>query len=173
MSILKAEVLTVVNERLGRAETSIDTELLSALYDISTRGNFILVTSDQTLTVGDEDYNFPTGMKQLLNCYITVGKDGKRTEPLTKMPWAGYLTYRADEGTSDRDEPEYYAIHNEIIYPYPVPDATYTLRMYYAIYHPNTVATISFGEPFRESVYQMTMVKVCEKFQLWDDAKAF
>lgn len=173
MAITKAEILVVVNTRLARAETNIDEEIRSALYDISSRGNFLLTKTNSNTADGDVDYAFPTGAKQILWIKLTAGKDGKPTDPLTKIDFATYLLYRGDEGTGENeDEPEYYAIHNETIYPYPVPDATYQMQIYHSYYHTNDVNTIAFGEQFREAIYEGTMVKVCEKFQLWDDAKA-
>ena len=171
ITITKAEILVVVNARLGRAETDIDEELRSALYDISGWADFLLTESDTSTVDGTASYAFPDNCKQMLWIMLDAGKDGKRTDPLTKIPMEGYLTYRDNETTADEDEPEYYAIHNELIYPYPVPDAIYVMSQYYSRYHPNDLATILFGEQFREAIYEMTMVKVCEKFQLWDDAK--
>jgi len=171
ITITKAEILVVVNARLGRAETDIDEEIRSALYDISSRGNFLLTESNTSTVDGTENYAFPDNCKQVLWIVIDEGKDGKRTDPFVKISFAEYLQKMNDHDSGNEDEPNLYAIHNKYIYPYPVPDDVYVMSQYYSRYHPNSVATILFDEPFREAVYEMTMVKVCEHFQLWDDAK--
>ncbi|MBA3051880.1 hypothetical protein FP828_03575 [bacterium] len=159
MAIEKSEILAIINSRLNRAETDIDEEIRSVLYDISTRANFINKEATADTTASTNYYAVPADFKDM-----TVIKADDAT-PLDKITFENFQKKIAEvTGTS---EPNEYSIKNDFIWLYPNPDKVYTLTMFYSIFHPNDVDTIEFGELFRECIYQGVLAKICEKYEDW------
>jgi len=164
MAITKAEILTVLNARLNRAETDIDEEIRSALYDLSNMANWKdLWTSDttNTLTAGDTYLSLPDNFKELDAIVLNDGsEDGEPLKPLVGG-FREWLRRREGESSSDYDEPEYYVIRGKRFYLDPVSDDNdgndYTATIYFWRTHPNDLDNILFGEQFREAIYNKTI----------------
>ncbi len=164
MTITKAQVLDVVNGRLNRAETSIDTELLWALVDISGREDFITREAYRNTEAGKKDYGLPENFREMKLLQIW---DGSRfTEPLNKLTFNQYrlLATSIDEATDPTD----FTVEQNVLWVFPTPNRAVELRMFYTIYHPDDLDDILFPDQFREAVYQGTLMKVAEKYGLKD-----
>jgi len=168
MAILKAEILTEVNQNLGRAETDIDVEIRDVLYDLSSRDNFLLNSSLAGVTTDSVAYiSLPDDFKELKSIVLNDGsQDG---DPLTKITWEEYL--QNISGSPSDSEPEHYVIHNDLIWLEPNPDGEYTVKMYFWRYHTSAITTILFPEQFRKCINAGVTAAVAASFQLDDEAK--
>jgi len=170
-SITKAEILTALNTKLRRNETNIDSDLRQVLKDISGRDGFdpLSATATGTIEAGDKYIDYPADFKREISIILNDGTyDGK---PLTKIEWKEYLKKRAEETTSDRDEPIYYTKHMKRIYFYPVPDAEYTYTLEFYRNHPDDLDTILFAERFRKAIERGVIAENLEGRQRWDEAE--
>ena len=157
MSIIKAEVLSIINSRLNRTETSIDEELRSVLYDISTRGNLLNREATRNTEAEVRYYSVPANFKDMTELKID------NNEPLDRISYKQFLIVTADD--TSQGEPEQYAIQNNFIWLDPNPNKVYVMTMFYSIFHPNNVDIIEFPERFRECIYEGVLAKVCEKYE--------
>jgi len=157
VSIIKAEVLSIINSRLNRTETSIDEELRSVLYDISTRGNLLNREATRNTEAEVRYYSVPANFKDMTELKID------NNEPLDRISYKQFLIVTADD--TSQGEPEQYAIQNNFIWLDPNPNKVYVMTMFYSIFHPNNVDIIEFDEIFRECIYEGVLAKVCEKYE--------
>jgi len=167
MAITEAEVLSVVNDRLNRAEADISEELRWALYDISTKDNFLSDKYTFDTTDGTATYDWPTSFKEIKALRIQTGSTW--TDPLEKLNFREYLKYAS--GDDSTGEPDSYTLYKSAdnagkFYLYPTPGDSYTAEVWYSKYHSNSTDTIEYPERFREAVYQGTLFKVAEKYEL-------
>ena len=169
MTITKAEILAHLNSELRRAETDIDEHILEALKDLSLQDDFLW--SDDTIptTDGGASYSIPDDCKKELVIKI----DNNR--PLGKITFREYQVLIADETSSDRDEPDRYAIHGGKIYPYPTPDAVYQMKVYYPafILESGAIDNITFKDIYRNAIYTKTKAQFCKSKGLKDDALTY
>jgi len=153
----KAEILTAVQNRTARGSTitSIDTELLAVLIDITARHPFLKSSEAQSWTSGTASKDFPTGANRILmvTCQLTAGGD---TDPLIEIPFSKYLDKNR---SSDSGVPQYWSVYNNEIYLYPKANDTYTVTVYYSYIHPTSLVSILLGEAFRECVTEGTVFK--------------
>lgn len=168
MTILKAEVLIVLNDRLNRNETDIDEELRWALYDLSSRDNFLMKKTDDTTSDGIAYISKPSNFKEM-KLVRFQDSNGDWSKPLEKISFREYL--ESIEGDTSEDEPEKYCFFNDLIYLFPTPDDDYSVEIWHTKYHDNDLDTIEFDEIYREAIYNGTIAKVAEKFQLDIDFK--
>ena len=159
-TITKAEILAVVNKRLNRSETDIDEEIRSILYDISSRADFLKKEGTRNTVKSRAYYSVPDDFKDKLVIKIDD------SEPLDRITFAEYQQKIADD--TSESEPTDFALHDDFIWLYPTPDAVYEMTLFYAIYHPNNVANILFGEQFRECIYKGVLMEVCNGYELYD-----
>ena len=87
MAILKADILTRVNARLGLSETDIDTIIQEVLDDLSEEDLLIDTDTDQTLESGDTTLDEPTGFRALSpgGIILTITSSSSRQSPLIKL----------------------------------------------------------------------------------------
>ena len=150
-SITAAQVFTTVLNRLrpvGATVISIDEELRSVLYDISTRDDFILKSGTVTGVDGTQSYSLPNDVKHVETVAVN---EGNLLDPIS---FNDYQMKIEDTDSPTEDEPQEYAIRDTTIYFYPIPDTTYTINVYYSIFHPDDIGTIEFGGVFREAIYE-------------------
>lgn len=164
MAITKTEVLAKVNAQTRRAETDIDDEIKAILRDISVRDNFLFRESLRDTESGENVYSLPEDYKAKL----ALACEDSDEEYLIKVPFEVYLKNKSDDKTGP---PEFFAIHNKLIWLLPVPDDAYTLELYYAIFHPMDADNILYDEEFREAIIQGTAWKVYEKYEIFDRAE--
>ena len=72
MAILKAAILTRVNERLQTSFTDIDTQIQEVLDDLSEEDLLVGTDSTQTLVSGDLVLDEPTGFRALVAITLTI-----------------------------------------------------------------------------------------------------
>jgi len=161
--ITKAEVLSVVNARLARGETSIDIELRNILYDISTRENFLGKEATRDTVVDQYVYSLPDNFKDMNTLRLND------TALLKRITFENLQKTYIDITSSG--EPEYYALKNNYLWLDIKPNAVFTMRLWYSIYHPDDVESIEFAEQFREAINEGVIMKICEKYEDWEGVK--
>jgi len=184
MTILKAELITVINKTLHRgyntAGTDLDEKIISALKDVSQRGNFL---QDEFLraTIIDRDYySLPDNFKDLLFVGMKSSDDATIYRPLEYETFKEYkngIYYSNDTGT-----PRRYTWQSGYMYPRPIPDKVYNMYLWYAYYHPEIVIVdeeevkacdhILFDDIFRKAIELRLLYEVAESLNL-DDAKKY
>jgi len=150
-SITAAQVLTTILNRLrpvGATVMSIDEELRSVLYDISSRDDFILKTGTITTEESTQSYDLPNDCKHVDVLAVNEGN------LLDRITFDEYQLYIENSDSPTESEPQEYAIRDTTVYFYPVPDTAYTVNIYYSIFHPDSISTIEFGGVFREAIYE-------------------
>jgi len=170
MSITEESILTRVNNNLRRAETDISTELISALKRISDSGDYLFGIDTQSVISGDNTLSFPENCKNIQYIRLTSldedpsgGNEDNKKERLIKIGFSEYLN---KIGNSDVVSlPTDYAIYNDIIYLYPIPNENYTANIYYSKYHDYSTI-IEFNEEFRTTIEAVTTLNVALKFGL-------
>lgn len=141
MSVLKADILSFCNAKLRRSDAiaAIIGEINDVLDDLSRAAKWpdlyrSNVEADRTtLSDGDSEISFPTGLRVLDKIVINDGtRDGK---PLKDITFQKLLEYRRHEYSS---EPRRYAKRGKKWYPDPIPDGAYTAKYWFWRYHPKT-----------------------------------
>ena len=179
MTILKAELLTVVNKSLNRGYTgtALDAEITSVLKDLSQRGSF-LQDEFKRATVADRDYySLPDYFKDLLFIGMKSSDDTTIYKPLVYERFSMYkrnIYYSSTTGT-----PKRYTWQSGYMYPRPIPDKVYNMYLWYAYYHPETIGedkacdSILFDDIYREAIELGFCYKVALNLNLDSDAAKF
>ena len=174
MAITKSKIVSVLNARLKRTETtvSIADAITGALRNLSRLADWpdLHTTETQALTAGQESDTTPTDYRKLDLVYINDGTDDG--EPLEEISYDEFRQMRAGEGISDQGEPERFALRGRKFYWHPVPDSvkTYTAKIGHWQTHPDQAAVL-FADEFSEAVYAMTMLMYLRGKGLWVDPK--
>jgi hypothetical protein len=180
MAILKAEILSHLNDELNRTETDIDTHVLSAMKYLSLQDKFIWIESTVSVTAGTVYYSMPSDYRKLMTIHLTDEK------PLEEITWRQYRNRIADmTDEDDRDEPSCFAMHGGFWYPYPIADDTYTATLHYNAYVPesevideatvNAVDNIDnyYPDIFRDALNNLTKAYYCMSKGLKDEASNY
>ncbi|MDI6787079.1 MAG: hypothetical protein QME51_01755 [Planctomycetota bacterium] len=137
MTIVKATLLTNLNNALGRTETSIDVVLARALILLTVKYPALRKNTTFSVVAGDARYSatvsgeLATDFRDVVSIRLNDGT--KYKTPLVRLPsWADYLERIAEETTADRDEPTHFIVYNRSIYMWPTPDATFTAYLEYS-----------------------------------------
>ena len=167
MSITAADILGFVNAKLNRSETSIDNQLVDAVQDLSTRGDFLKASSAISAVDGTEAYTEPDRIRSIDTIKV-VDSDGEEQDPLDPLT-LGELrrkaAYDATEGV-----PAHYARFNGQIYLYPTPDESYDLTVFYYAYHAATT-TVAFEDRFRAALTVKVVAEVARGLEMYDQAR--
>ncbi len=163
MTITREQILNVVNKRLGRNETNIDEQIRSTLKDISDRAPFLEGKEQITTEADTKMYVPPDNLRTITK--ITLEENGER--PIEIKGLNNYL--RLSAGNTSPARPRIAAYFNAMIWLFPTPDKEYTVNIYLSQYHPDDVTEILFPPEFRELIYQGTLCKVAETYQLDND----
>lgn len=139
-----AEILAAVKSRTGRgsAITSIDAELAGVLKAITTDYEFLQKSGTITTASGTREYSLPeycNNVKEVLD---------EECIPIVKADFN--LVIR---GTAT-GEPAYYSLYGQKILFHPIPDDEYTITVYYAYSHPDSLDTILLDNRFKECVIE-------------------
>lgn len=166
MSITAADILAMVNSRLSRSETSIDTELVDALQDLSVRGDFIESTVAVYPVDGDEAVAAPSRIRSIesIECVDSDGNFCDPLEPITMAELTRKVGYDSTEGT-----PLYYARFGSNLFLYPICDDSYVLTVYYYSYHAAST-TVEFDDRFREAIACKVTAEVARGLEMYVDA---
>ncbi len=170
MSFLKADILTIVNTRTGRSETDIDNIFIGVLTKLSRDHNLLFVQGTVALADGVKSYAVPTDFKETI-AIVVIDSDGNRSKPLTEISFEEYLSLRSNEvDGNNENEPRKYAVHNNLIWPWPVPDQAYTnTEHHYSTYHSVTdFDTITFSQIIQEAVVEGCCYGMYKNFGLAD-----
>jgi len=185
MTILKAELIKVVNDTLNRgyntAGTTLDTKITSVLKDLSQRGDF-LQDEFKRVTIADRDYySLPDNFKRLLFVGMKSSDDATIYRPLEYETFEEYkngIYYSNDTGT-----PKLYSWESGFMYPRPIPDAVYNMYWWYSYYHPENLTVdevdykacdyILFEDIFREAIEMGLCYKVALGLNRDKDANKF
>jgi hypothetical protein len=151
----KAELLIRVNQITGRAETSIDTELLEVVEEIARRT--CSITAESTGNATENVAYITKPADSVMIDYVVV--DG---EKLDKITFSEYLQDRLN-GFVERGTKIY-------IRPTPVSALSYTI--YYRQEHPATVETISLDDKYKPAVIAFTASKIYDKYEIYDKRDA-
>ncbi len=143
-----AEVLSVIIARLGTncGITSINRELQSVLYDISSRADFLTTVSQVVTSDGTAEYDEPAGLKQVYECFVSASL------PLEEKTYRDYLAFMAEDGAAG--EPTMLARRHDKLYFWPMPDGAYTVNVDHARHHPVTWTDVLFGVEFDEAIFE-------------------
>jgi len=166
MAITSAEILTYVNDRLGMTLTDIDTYLMDVLEPLSKRGRFIPAEADIAFTDGEATVACPTDYLFLQALHI------EDHEPMDLISIQDYNWAIRNQSTISEGIPTEYAVWNKTIYPYPVPDDSYTGKLKYYKLHAHS-ATVAFDDRFRNAIQKGVTAQVAEKHEMWELAKLY
>jgi len=171
--ILKAEILVHLNKELNRTETNIDEHILEALKDLSLQAKFIWVETNIDTIIGRPYYSLPSDYKKLLSIRI----DDENSMSL--IDWGEYQALVANETSADYGMPNRFCIHGGFWYPYPTPDAIYTVTLYYNAFilesedGVNAVDNITFKDIYRNAIYAKTKAQYCMSLGWTEKAQVY
>ena len=135
MAILKAELIKVVNDTLKRNYavdgTELDDRITSALKDLSKRGNFLTEESTRATIADRPYYSMPAHYKDRLLIMI---------DDYYPLGWETFKKYQEEISiSSTTGYPQMFCKMNKFYYLRPTPDKDYTIRQFFACYHPEKV----------------------------------
>ena len=156
MAILKATILTKVNQITSRAETDIDAEIIESLIEISRRTGCLKTRLDSTIAD------------------TTLGYFTKPTDLIGEMIDALYVEERYDSITLAEllnKTHSGYVVYGTRIYYYPIPPSTSAYSLYYRKVHASTADTIELPDEYYPALYHYVASKVYEKYEINDQQK--
>ena len=183
MTILKAELIAVVNKALNRGYsttgTKLDEQITATLKDLSQSGNFLQDEFTRATEVDRDYYSLPTNFKDLLFVGMKSSDNVTIYKPLVFERFAMYkrnIYYSSTSGTPTR-----YTWQSGFMYPRPIPDEVYNMYLWYAYYHPETFEegavkaydNILFNDIYREAIEMGLCYRVARDLNLDSDAKKF
>jgi len=185
MTILKAELIAVVNKTLNRGYatdgTTLDGKITSVLKDLSQRGNFLQDEFKRATIANRDYYSLPDNFKDLLFVGMKSSDDATIYKPLVFERFAMYkrnIYYSSTTGTPTR-----YTWQSGFMYPRPIPDAEYNMYLWYSYYHPEKITVdeeevkacdhILFNDIYREAIELGLCYKVALGLNLDNDVKKF
>ena len=180
MTILKAELITIVNKTLKRGYSTVGTELdekiTSVLKDLSQRGNFLQDEFVRVTIIDRDYYSLPDNLKDLLFVGLKSSDDLTIYKPLEFERFAMYkrnIYYDSTTGTPTR-----YTWQSGYMYPRPIPDAEYNMYLWYSYFHPETIDAVKacdnilFTDTYRKAIELRLLYEVAESLNL-DDAQKY
>lgn len=154
MAILKADILTEVNDNLQTALTDIDKFIQKTLDDLSEEDLLVGTDSTQTLTSTSTTLNEPTGFRALINIVLTITSSGSEQFPLIALK-GGHQQYRALRHNDDSTGiPRWFSNFNGKFYLWRPPNQAFTSLIEYYKDHPALSGdNIEFSDNFRNAIY--------------------
>jgi len=179
MTILKAELIAVVNDALNRKYavdgTDLDEKIISVLKDLSKRGNFLTEESIRATIADRPYYSMPNHYKDRLLIMI---------DDYYPLGWETFKNYQEERSSipNDTGPPQVFCKMNKFYYLRPTPDsADYTIRQFFACYHPEKVTVdeveykacdqILFNDIYRAAIEERLICLVARGLGLYDIAK--
>lgn len=163
MSILKAGILTRVNERLETSFTDIDTAIQEILDELSEEDLLVDTDDTQTLSSGDTTLDEPAGFRAMVAITLTITSSGSEQFPLIALK-QGHRQYRELRHNDDSvGIPRWYSNFNGKFYLWRPPNQDFTSLIEYYKDHPQDVDNIEFGDNFRNVIYAGATYKVALK----------
>ncbi|MEN6546412.1 MAG: hypothetical protein ABFE07_10250, partial [Armatimonadia bacterium] len=153
MTILKADILTFVNEAVEAqySGTDLDVKIQTALDDLAEMHCLKAEDATQTLTDASSYLVYPTNCLSTEQAIISVvlrDIDDVRGKPLRQIPggWFEYNRIMENASYSSRGDPEYMVCHDRKIYLYPAPDENFTTSIWYYKKHQALSSGIEFPD---------------------------
>ena len=178
MTILKAELIKVVNDTLKRdfdiAGTDLDRQIIAVLKDLSKRGNFLTEESTRKTEANKAYYSMPDHYKDRLLIMI---------DDYYPLEWETFKQYQEEYSTEPTNTgyPQKFCKMNRFYYLRPTPDAEYTIRLFFACYHPEIVTVdsveykacdqILFKDIFRTAIEERLICIVARGLSMYKAAK--
>lgn len=178
MTILKAELIAVVNDTLKRnydvTSTELDRQITAVLKDLSKRGNFLTEESTRTTIVDRAYYSMPDHYKDRL--LITI-------DDYYPLEWETFKQYQEEYSLEPTNTgyPQMFCKMNKFYYLRPTPDAEYTIRQFFACFHPEIVVVdevdtaacdaILFKDIFRTAIEERLICVVARGLSMYKVAK--
>ena len=177
MTILKAELIQVVNDTLNRkydtAGTELDTQITAVLKDLSKRGNFLTEESTRATIADRAYYSMPDHYKDRLLIMI---------DDYYPLEWETFKQYQDAIALYDgTDYPLKFSKMNEFYYLRPTPDDIYTIRQFFASFHPEIVTVdsvehaacdqILFKDIYRTAIEERLICVVARGLSMYKIAK--
>lgn len=178
MTILKAELIAVVNQALGRkydtAGTELDAEITAVLKDLSKRGNFLTEESTRATIAERAYYSMPDHYKDRLLIMI---------DDYYPLEWETFKQYQQEISLDPTrtDYPQMFCKMNKFYYLRPTPDDEYTIRQFFACYHPEVVTVdeveyaacdqILFKDIYRTAIEERLICVVARGLSMYKAAK--
>ncbi len=165
MAVSKANLVSILNTRLIRAETTttLADEIRAVLKFISgfAKWKDLWANSTGSLSSGDLTIAEPAGFR--VHDAIILNDSTYNKRPLEFISYRQYLRGREDEASANYDEPLNYARRGGSLYLDPVPDGNdgttdWAYTWYYWRFHPDQ-DEILFGDEFEEAMYEGVMWK--------------
>ncbi len=149
MSITAAEVLTFLNAKLIRTETTADIQevLRDALQRLARDGDFLQGTATGTVSDGDTALDYPTDYKSKIDLWVYLSSDTE-PKPLGKMEEG------QRPGLSEGQPSVCNEFNGQFLFNYEA-NQDYLYALDYYKYHARS-STIEFGDEFRQAVYYLT-----------------
>ena len=178
MTILKSELISKVNKVLGRnystTGTDLDAMITATLKDLSKRGNFLTEESTRSTIAETAYYSMPDHYKDKLLIMV---------DDYYPLGWETFKQYQTEFSLSPDSTgyPQMFSKMNRFYYLRPTPDAIYTLRQFFACYHPEIVSVdgvdtaacdaILFNDIYRTAIEERLLCLVARSLSLYDIAK--
>lgn len=174
MAITPAQLLTLVNEICGRAETDLTQYLRNVIHDIEAESVFLEGETTFALVTGQDNYTISAAGLDLYRRPFHLQPLDASSVPeneLIEKPYHWIRDYK--QYTTGNGRPTHYAIWADTIYIWRKPSATYTtMKVWGYLYHSDTVTSISYPEKFRKLLVAGCAWYVFERYGLTDEQKA-
>jgi len=157
MTIAKSEVISFWNEArkggLASDATTLDEALQACLNDLSNINLLLSSDTTQTLTSSSTYLAYPTLYKDLLpGGIILTDSSSYDHDPLVSISWTEYKQNMVNFNSGTRGSPSLFCENDKKFYLYAPPADSYTSTIWFYKYHAKDVATIEFGEEFRNAI---------------------
>lgn len=154
MAILKAAILTFVNEALNEnfSQSQINEAIKATLSDLSKFNLLTATPVDIVGALGDTSFAEPTLFKRLIS--ITPNDGSTDRSPLRPIK-GGFRAYRqlvSGTQNSIASGPELYTRQNKKFWIYPTLDKQYTFTVEYYKHSARDVENIAFGDEYINAV---------------------
>ena len=175
MAILKADILTFVNEALEEdlSGTELDLAIELTLTDMSDYNLLVAQAGPESIAIGDQSITTPTGFREALVVQLTHTDTSKLKEPLNKLP-GGLKEYRELMAESSSNaEPRWWTESDGTFFLYPPANAAYTGLIDFYKDHPEDADNIEYGDEFSNCVrygtaFHYAMLKTRERYMnIW------
>ena len=156
MSIVKADILTFVNESLQESfsGTDLDFEIQQCLDDMSKEDMLVDTDDSQDLENGDTTLDEPTGFRALVTITLTITSSGSEQFPLVALK-QGHQEYRKLRHNDNTvGIPRWFSNFDKQFFLWRPPNQDFTSLIEFYKDHPQDIDNIEFDETkFKNTVY--------------------
>lgn len=157
--IVKADIITDVNENLSlelaAASTELDRAIIKTMKDMSKNKLLVGTDSTQTLTSSSTTLAHPTDFRELINITLIDGS-GNSKSPLRKLP-GGHREYRQlRDNDANTGFTEWFSDFNKLFHLWRPPNASFTTLIEFYKNHPKTAGSIEFETKFEDVMFAGT-----------------